>query len=133
MARVRNKLVAAGTHQAGQLYISRKAFRWLCSRILSTCRKKISRRYVVVAAEIPDEVKVIEEKALIRRFPGLDTAKLGDHWIESGASAVLRVRSAVVSVEHNYLLNPAHPEFRQVLIAETMPFLFDERLFPPRG
>jgi len=30
------------------------------------------------------------------------------------------------------LLNPAHPEFRQILIAETVPFFFDERLFPPR-
>lgn len=46
--------------------------------------------YIAVAAEIPDEVKVIEEKALIRRFPGLDPAKLGDQWIESGASAVYR-------------------------------------------
>jgi len=32
--------------------------------------------YVVVAAEIPDEIRVIEEKDLIRRFPSLDPAKL---------------------------------------------------------
>ncbi len=87
--------------------------------------------YVVVAAVIPDEVSMIEEEDLTRRFPGFGPAELGDRWIESGASAVLQVRSAVISVEHNYLLNPAHPEFRQILVAETAPFFFDERLFGP--
>ncbi len=85
--------------------------------------------YIVVAAVIPDEVSRIEEEELKRRFPGLGPAQLGDRWIESGASAVLQVRSAIISLEHNYLLNSAHPEFGRIVIAETKPFVFDQRLF----
>lgn len=88
--------------------------------------------YVAVAAVIPDEVSMIEEDDLIRRFPSLGPARLGDRWIDSRESAVLQVRSAVIPIEHNYLLNPAHPEFRKISIAETAPFIFDERLFGPR-
>jgi RES domain-containing protein len=88
--------------------------------------------YVAVMAVIPDEVSMTEEEDLRRRFPGLAPAQLGDRWVESGESAVLQVRSAIVPIEHNYLLNPAHPEFRQIVVAETTPFSFDERLFGPR-
>jgi RES domain-containing protein len=115
------------------VYIAESVSLAVLENLVHMSKEDFPTGYVVVAAEIPDEVSMLEQKDLIRRFRGLDPAKLGDQWIESGASAVLQVRSAIISIEHNYLLKPAHPEFRQILVAETAPFFFDERLFAPRA
>src|SRR5688572_21147445 len=54
--------------------------------------------------------------------------QLGDGWLNTGTSAVLEVPSAVVEIESNYLLNPAHPDFRRIQIGEPSHFEFDLRL-----
>jgi RES domain-containing protein len=54
--------------------------------------------------------------------------QLGDRWLNAGASAILEVPSAVVEIESNYLLNPAHPDFRRIQIGEASPFEVDLRL-----
>jgi RES domain-containing protein len=54
--------------------------------------------------------------------------KIGDEWIRSGASAVLRVPSVLIPQEHNYLLNPQHAEFGKIRISEPERFAFDSRL-----
>ena len=43
---------------------------------------------------------------------------IGDAWIFSGESAVLRVPSVLVPSESNFLLNPAHPMFANLLIGD---------------
>lgn len=58
---------------------------------------------------------------------------IGDRWIEGGKSAVLSVPSAVVPVERNYLLNPAHPGFEKIRIGIETRFRFDRRLISPAG
>ena len=60
--------------------------------------------------------------------PGPDTMQLGDAWLRAGRSAVLAVPSAIIPVETNFLLNPAHPDFRRIRIAKPEPFTFDPRL-----
>jgi RES domain-containing protein len=57
------------------------------------------------------------------------SAQVGDRWIESRKSAVLRVPSAVVRSGHLYLLNPAHHDFDRVQVEQIEPFAFDPRLF----
>ncbi len=57
-----------------------------------------------------------------------ETKALGDAWVASRTSAVLRVPSVIVPNEFNYLLNPAHPEFARLEIGAAMPFPFDARL-----
>ncbi|MCX5662807.1 MAG: RES family NAD+ phosphorylase [Planctomycetota bacterium] len=54
--------------------------------------------------------------------------RIGDAWIASSASAVLRVPSAVVPAEPNYLLNPAHPDFSRIALGPKRPARFDPRL-----
>lgn len=55
-------------------------------------------------------------------------ALLGDEWFKKASTPVLRVPSAVVPLESNFLLNPRHPDFGRIQIGETLPFGFDERL-----
>lgn len=57
------------------------------------------------------------------------TAELGDIWLASQSSVALAVPSVVVPREHNYLLNPAHPDFKQVVgSATSIDFEPDRRL-----
>ncbi|HME06917.1 MAG TPA: RES family NAD+ phosphorylase [Bryobacteraceae bacterium] len=84
--------------------------------------------YVSVSASIPDELSILSEQDIKKHLPDAGPRELGDHWLESGATAVLRVRSAVIPEEFNYLLNPAHPEFARILVEPPKPFVFDEGL-----
>lgn len=54
--------------------------------------------------------------------------QLGDEWIAQGRSAVLRVPSAVVPTESNFLVNPAHPDFKKIVIGPKRHIEFDPRL-----
>lgn len=53
---------------------------------------------------------------------------VGDRWLEQGQSAALRVPSAVVPTEWNYLLNPLHADFVRTTIGAKQPIEFDPRL-----
>jgi RES domain-containing protein len=53
---------------------------------------------------------------------------IGDRWILSGDSAVLRVPSVLVPEESNFLLNPRHPNFEKICISRPHAFCFDPRL-----
>ena len=53
---------------------------------------------------------------------------IGDDWVASAASAVLRVSSSVIPAEYNYLLNPKHPEFSKLKLGKAQPFRYDARL-----
>ncbi len=57
---------------------------------------------------------------------------VGDAWIDGGRSAVLRVPSAIVTREDNYLLNPRHADFMRIEVGRPEPFVFDPRLFRTR-
>ena len=54
--------------------------------------------------------------------------KLGRDWLREQRTPVLKVPSAVVPVEFNYLLNPQHPKFKVVLEPPTK-FKFDRRMW----
>lgn len=60
--------------------------------------------------------------------PGDASMRLGDEWLRSGRTTVLAVPSAIIPQELNYLLNPAHADFRAVKIAPPLDFAFDPRL-----
>jgi len=53
---------------------------------------------------------------------------IGDDWARDARSAVLRIPSAIVPGEFNYLLNPRHPDFRKLKIGPPKSFFFDSRL-----
>jgi RES domain-containing protein len=68
--------------------------------------------------------------------PMLDFAEsqaFGDRWIAEKRSAALRVPSvAVAGLESNYLLNPAHQDFRRIRCDDAIVFSFDQRLLRAR-
>ena len=60
--------------------------------------------------------------------PGPATMSLGDEWVRAAGSVVLSVPSAIIPAERNFLLNPAHPDFRRLRIAKPIDFVFDPRI-----
>ena len=91
--------------------------------------------YVIIAIEIPKTVAVQELKdtELPEDWKSLphshSTQEIGDAFIAAEKFAVIKVPSAVVQGEFNYLLNPAHRDFKKIKVKLTEPFDFDERLF----
>jgi RES domain-containing protein len=58
------------------------------------------------------------------------TATVGDNWVRSGRSAVLKLPSAVVPSEFNYLLNPGHADFGKISLGKRQVFKADSRIGP---
>jgi len=87
--------------------------------------------WVVIRVEVPDAL--VERPGRVpddwRQHPySVASQAFGAEWIQSQRSVALRVPSVVVPGEFNYLLNPAHPDFKRVKIGKPEPFSFDPRL-----
>jgi len=55
---------------------------------------------------------------------------IGNHWYTSHKSLILRVPSAVIQQEYNYIINTVHPDFNKyVKLIRSENYFFDERLF----
>jgi len=91
--------------------------------------------YFLVEIEIPDSIHFSEidsEKlqADWNCFPhSKETQKIGDEFISEQKIPVLKVPSAAVQGDSNYLINPAHSDFNSIKIIKSELFSFDERLF----
>lgn len=91
--------------------------------------------FVMLTIFIPDDIviEMIDVKKLPvgwNSFPELvDTQKIGDEFLRSKKSAVLKVPSAVVQGDYNYLLNPFHDDFNKIKIIKQEDFPFDKRIF----
>jgi RES domain-containing protein len=59
--------------------------------------------------------------------PPPGTQEIGDRWVKEQRSAILALPS-VITRESNYLINPAHPDFKRISIGSPEPFTFDPRL-----
>ncbi len=90
--------------------------------------------YRLISLDIPDtSIEEIKAGALNegwRSAPhGMETEKIGNKFIAGGKSLILKVPSAVVDGDFNFLLNPSHPKFKEVKINTIENFDFDRRLF----
>ncbi|MGB3531794.1 MAG: RES family NAD+ phosphorylase, partial [Saprospiraceae bacterium] len=61
--------------------------------------------------------------------PAHTTQLIGDRFVSSMEGLTLKVPSVIVPGEYNFLINPAHPDFKKVKIIKKEKFEFDKRLF----
>jgi RES domain-containing protein len=89
---------------------------------------------LAVEIEVPAEIQVAELTTsdlprAWRRYPVPRTLQeLGNSWLDEAATAVLRVPSAIVPTERNYLINPLHRDVKTIRVVRRFRFAFDERL-----
>jgi RES domain-containing protein len=89
----------------------------------------ISKNYVMVPIEIPDNVKIIKPSLPRQWQVNHDvTRAMGVDFVKERISPVMKVPSALISDSFNYLINPLHPLLRNVKVREARPILFDKRL-----
>lgn len=89
------------------------------------------RRWVHIAATLPSACVLHPPRVpdTWRKFPhSAETQRFGTIWTQERRSVALCVPSAIVPGEFNYLLNPLHPDFAKVKVAEPEPYEFDPRL-----
>jgi RES domain-containing protein len=90
--------------------------------------------YVCLTVTVPKNIKIktIDPTTLATEWwqedPPVSTQALGSEWLQSKSSVLLRVPSAIIPTEFNYLLNPQHKDFSKVSIAPATEFRFDPRL-----
>ena len=90
-------------------------------------------QYLSIPIEFDENLcKAMELDALPENWasdpPPPNVQQIGSNWIAAQESAVLAVPSAVVRREHNFLLNPEHPDFAKVRIGSPSDFELDPRL-----
>ncbi len=56
------------------------------------------------------------------------TRTLGNDWLRSLNSSIIKVPSAIIKGEYNFLLNPGHKDFEKFCIHRSDDFFFDNRL-----
>ncbi len=91
--------------------------------------------YKILSIEIPDSVDIqeIPTHDLPNGWNSITyssaTQAIGDDFIKTNKFLVLKVPSATVDGEFNYLINPNHANIRDIKIVESKDFRFDIRLF----
>jgi len=112
------------------VYMAQSVALAVLENLVHMSRQDFPSGYVIVGAVIPDGLAILDLP--VRSTAGLHDAQrraFGDVWFDEKPSVVLRVPSAVVPGEWNYLLNPAHPDFGRIVTARPIAFQFDPRLF----
>ncbi len=90
--------------------------------------------FLMLEIEIPDDIaiEIIKKEKLPGKWNSFPhsplTQKTGDQFIQRKKHCVLRVPSAVVPGDFNYLINSDHPDFQRIRIVSVEPFPFDDRL-----
>ncbi|MCX6246183.1 MAG: RES family NAD+ phosphorylase [Bacteroidetes bacterium] len=84
--------------------------------------------------EIPDSLKIITVE--VNNLPAgwisrekVDVCReMGSSWYLSGKSPVLKVPSALIPQEHNYIIQTLHPDFSLIRMLSIENFQFDPRI-----
>ncbi len=89
--------------------------------------------FVLMVIECPDtSMGEVSTSALSEGWNRLHgypaTQKLGDNWLIRGDTLLFRVPSAILTMESNFLLNPAHLLMSEVKIVEIFDLQLDHRV-----
>lgn len=89
--------------------------------------------YTAIPVEF-DEIliRILPEEELPRNWSSLplpqETQVIGKAWLDGMQSLVLKVPSAIVPGESNFLINPLHPDFPSLTIGPPQSLQVDSRL-----
>jgi RES domain-containing protein len=97
---------------------------------------KLPKDYVIIPVDVPESVQrqIVDTAGLPQNWqkPGNAYCKeLGDAWCDAKKALLLDVPSAVLPLERNIIVNPNHPEFKNLDTTHVgYPLRFDSRLLP---
>ena len=91
--------------------------------------------YMMITLYIPKfvavgQIDIASLPAGWNSFPYLSTTQVvGDNFISENKFCLLKIPSVVVPGDFNFLINPHHPDFKQIEIRKVVKFPFDNRIF----
>jgi RES domain-containing protein len=87
-------------------------------------------RYLEIEAPDPVPVETVEPGSLASgwRSDERTTRKIGDEWLQSGRTVLLRVPSVILPATWNVLVNPRHPGSASLKIVNVYEQALDRRL-----
>lgn len=96
---------------------------------INTIPKKLS----ILTLDIPeDKLLLLKSEQLPKGWnkteASEETRNFGNKFLEKAEHLIIRVPSAIIPEEYNYIINPAHPEMKRVKIKDVSDFIFDPRL-----
>lgn len=127
-------LRAAGRwHSQGKriVYLADHASSALLEMLVHMDRDLIPPTYQLLRVAVPDDIvagTVGPELPPDWRTQTTVSRDIGDRWLDSSASALLQVPSAISGQGASFLLNPAHPDAARISVAEVIQAPFDPRL-----
>ncbi len=142
--RYRNDLSGRGAELSGGRWNSKGVSMVYTSESRALCAAEIAvhaplgiipKDYYIISIGIADNfsVKITDTEKLPDKwssFPYLDfTKEMGDEFIRKEEFPVMKVPSAVIQGDYNYLINPLHPDSKRIKVLDSEPFKFDVRLF----
>ncbi len=91
------------------------------------------KNYYLVSIEVPETGIIrVDTKDLPPNWyamqPPTIIKKIGDDFLTANKYLLLKVPSAIVPAEYNYLLNIQHPDMKKVKVISKELFSFDKRL-----
>ncbi len=136
------ELIASGMayrwNNDNQFVLYTGSYRSLATLELVVRRRSINPKsnYRVMIISIADEEELFtavlknnlpEDWRSINAYSQLQ--QIGSDWYKSNQSLILKVPSAIISQEYNYLINTKHPDFSaKVSLVRTESYFWDERL-----
>ena len=114
------------------LYTSENISLCILEILVRASRTTAPDTYTLISIEFPEtNMREITPKKLKKDWQAdIDyTQGIGEDFLKNNQALCLKVPSAVIPVEHNYILNPAHADFNKVTIIETQLLQLDKRLF----
>lgn len=91
-------------------------------------------QFAIMAIEVHDSLKITEIDPVKlpdgwRDYNDYSICQsLGSEWYEKSVTPVLKVPSAVLITNFNYVLNATHPDFAKIKIVHVSPLIPDERI-----
>ncbi len=89
--------------------------------------------FVIVCATLDEgSIEVLPTSSLPgdwRTYPAPpSTRRIGDAWLSEGRSLALKVPSVTVRGQHNFLINPSHPDYTGIEVSDAKPLDLDPRI-----
>lgn len=116
------------------VYVSETASLTMLETLVHLQAAQIMDSFTLLRIDVPnDQIQRADMDELPGNWADEDAppelAEYGDAWSFTRSSVALCVPSALSPVEYNYLLNPEHPDYAQIIQqAVAVPFQFDTRL-----
>ncbi|MBF5043285.1 RES domain-containing protein [Aggregicoccus sp. 17bor-14] len=88
---------------------------------------------VEVPAAVAGAIETVDPETLSKDWRAVsappELRAFGNAWVREARSALLAMPSVIIPEEQNFLLNPAHADFKKLEVRPSRAFFFDPRLY----